>query len=112
MGGHDDPRAALANSAEVFGDGLQGQHQLGVGADELADLIREEQDAVLGRLGVEILFDPMAKVFDRDAEGLFGILEPLMRRLGGKVENAGQRLLDVVLVELIAVALIEPVQPG
>ena len=43
--GHDDPRPPVADCAELLGDGLQIEHQVGVVADELADLVDQEHDA-------------------------------------------------------------------
>ena len=45
--GHDHPGPALADRAELLGDGLQVEHQMGIGADELADLIDQKDEAVL-----------------------------------------------------------------
>ncbi|MCY1286006.1 hypothetical protein D9M69_383460 [compost metagenome] len=110
LGGDDDPGAALADGAEVFSDGLQGQHQTGIAADELADLVHQEQDTVLGRLGLEVLAHPVAEVLDRDTECLFGLLEPLVRCFGGQSQHLCQGFLDIVLIELVAIALFGPDQ--
>jgi hypothetical protein len=37
--GDDDPSAATALGAELLGDGLQAEHELGVGANELAHFV-------------------------------------------------------------------------
>ena len=46
--GHEHPRAARALGVERLGDGLQVEHQLGVRADELADLVDEEIQPEVG----------------------------------------------------------------
>ncbi|MCY1354413.1 hypothetical protein D9M69_407890 [compost metagenome] len=112
LGGDNDPCAALTDGAEVFGDGLQGQHQPGIATDELANLVHQEQDAVLGRLGIKVLAHPVAEVLDRDAESLLGLLEPLVRCFGGQSQYLRQGLLDIVLIELVAIALFGPDQTG
>ena len=55
LAGDDDPGAAVAEGAQLLGDGLEGQHQLRVVTDELADFIDQEDDAMAGRLGIEVL---------------------------------------------------------
>ena len=47
LAGDDDPRPALALGAQLLGDGLQVEHELGVVADELAHLVHQEHHAVL-----------------------------------------------------------------
>ncbi len=67
---------------------------------------------MLGRLGIEILAHPVAEVLDRDAESLLGLLEPLVCCLGGQSQYLRQGLFDIVLIELVAVALFGPDQTG
>jgi hypothetical protein len=40
---YDHPSPPPANRAELLGDSLQVEHQVGVGADELADLVHKER---------------------------------------------------------------------
>ena len=51
--GHKDPGATGAMRRQLLGDGLQVQHQLRVVADELADLVDEEGDALVRPLTVK-----------------------------------------------------------
>ena len=53
-----------------FRDGLQVEHQVGVGPDELADFIDQEHDPMLRPLGIQVFLDPFAEVLDRRSEKL------------------------------------------
>ena len=64
LGGHHHPGPPAADGAEVLGDGLQVEHQVGVLADELPDLVDQEDDAVAGAAAVEVLLDPLGEVLD------------------------------------------------
>ena len=55
------------DGAEVLGGGLQVEHQVGVLADELTDLVHQEDDAVVRSAGVQVLPDPSSEVLDREA---------------------------------------------
>jgi hypothetical protein len=61
LAGDDDPCPALAERAQLLGDGLQGEHQLRVVADELANLVDQENDAVTGGLGGEVVLDQLGE---------------------------------------------------
>src|SRR6202035_3759602 len=63
----EQPRAASALGVERLGDGLQIEHQLGIRADELADLIDEEvqPERRIAPL-VEPGLDLVGEVLDRD----------------------------------------------
>ena len=51
--GHEDPGATGAMRRQLLRDGLQVQHQLRVVADELADLVDEEGDALVRTLSIQ-----------------------------------------------------------
>ena len=68
---------------KFLGDRLQVEHQVGVGADELADFIDQEDEPVLRPLRVEVLLDPLAEVLDRQGEVVLGPVDPLFGRLPG-----------------------------
>ena len=65
--GDDDPGAALAFGGQAFSHRLQVGHQLGVFSNVLANLINEEIEPEIGRLGVQPCFDLVSKVFDGNA---------------------------------------------
>ena len=83
LGRDDDPGPATADRPQLLGDRLQVEHQVGVGADELADFIDQEDEPVLRPLGVQVLLDPLAEVLDGQGEVVLGPVDPLFRRLPG-----------------------------
>jgi hypothetical protein len=62
--GDHHPGAAAAGGAKVLGDGLQVEHQVRVLADELADLVGQEDDAVALTAAVEVAPHPLGEVLD------------------------------------------------
>ena len=108
LAGDDDPGAALALRAQLLRDGLQAEHELRVGTDELAHLIHQKDHLVVGRLGSKVVVDDLGKAFDVDAEVVTGTVKPLASRLGRHLEGLGKRCHDVVTQEIHGVALLLP----
>ena len=83
-----------------------------VGADELADLIDQEDEPVLRPLGVQVLLDPLAEVLDRQGEVVLGPVDPLFGGGLALAERFAERLDDLIPVELVGVPLLDPIQAG
>jgi hypothetical protein len=64
LGRDDDPGPASAGRAQVLGDGLEIQHEVGIGANVLANLIHQKDEPMLWSLLIEVGLDPRAKVLD------------------------------------------------
>ena len=77
LGCDNDPGFAIAGAAQIFGHGLQVEHEIAVVTDILADFIDEEHDMMVMTFFVDILFDAASKFFDRDAIGLGSFLTPV-----------------------------------
>ena len=90
---------------------LQVEHQVAIGADELADFIDQEDEPVVRPLGIEIFLDPFAEVLDGQGEIVLGIVDPLLRRFSALAERLAERLDDLIPVELVGIPLVEPI-PG
>ena len=72
---------------------------MGVAADELADLIDQEDDPVVLALLIEVLLDPFAEVLDGEREVLFGLVDPLFSGLLALAGSGGPGLDDLIVVE-------------
>ena len=72
----DDPGPALTLRAQLFGNGLQAKHELGVGANELTRLIDQKNHPVLRRAGRQVIIDHLGKAFDVDAVVVAGAVKP------------------------------------
>ena len=112
LGRDDDPGPATADRPQLLRDGLQVEHQVGVGADELADFIDQEHDPVLRPLGIQVLLDPLAEVLDRHGEVVFGPVDPLFGCGLALAERFAERLDDLIPVELVGVPLLDPIEAG
>ena len=114
LGGDHHPGAPAAGGAEVLGDGLEAEHQVGVLADELADLVHQEDQAMGGAAAVEILAHPAGEVLHREQRGEvgLGLVQPAAGALGALAQGVGQRLHHLVEVEAVAVALGVPGDAG
>ena len=64
LAGDTHPCAPVAARAQRLHDRLQVQHELGVGADELADLVHHEQQAMPLRLSLQPLGDLIGEVLN------------------------------------------------
>ena len=112
--GDHDPSPAAADGAEVLGDGLQVEHEMGVLADELADLVHQEDDAVAGASAVQVLLDPAGEILDGQ-EGLEVVLrlfEPGPGPLDGLAQSLRQCLHQLVRVKAVAISFQLPVHIG
>ena len=81
-----------------------------ISPDELTDLIDQEHDPLLRPFGIEVLLDPLAEVFDRHREVIFGPVDP---PLGGGLalaEGFAEGLDDLISVELVGVPFFCPLQ--
>ena len=87
---------------------------MGVLADELADLVHQEDDAVVGAPAVEVFLDPLGEVLDgqQGLEVVLGLVEPGPRALGALAQGVRQGLHQLVGVEAVAVSLLLPVDIG
>ena len=82
------------------GDGLQIEHQVGIGADELPDLVNEKDDAVGRPPGIQVALDPLAEILASQGECIFGTVNPFLAGLFTLAEGMGQCLDDLVSIEL------------
>ena len=53
--GDNDPGSPIAQGSQLFGNRLQGQHELGVVANELPDFVDQKDDARTGFLSGQIV---------------------------------------------------------
>ena len=65
LGGDHHPCTPIGLDGKVLGDGLQGQHELPVLTDELADLVHKEQDAAVRFLMGQPCVHVVCKIADR-----------------------------------------------
>ena len=112
LGCDDDPGPAAADRAEFLGDRLEIEHQMRVGADELADFIDQEEQSVVRPLGVEILLDPFAEVLDREGETALPPRRSTSRGIWALAERLGEGLDHLIPVEMVGVTLLDPLVPG
>ena len=87
---------------------------MGVLADELADLVHQEANAVVGAFAVEILPDPAGKVLhgQERLEVVLGLVEPGPCTLWGLAKRVRQGLDQLVGVEAVTVPLLLPIDTG
>ena len=112
LGGDEHPRPSLALRVQGLGDRLQVEHQFGVRADELADLVDEEVQPVGGFLPVQPGLDLLSEVLDghRVLGAVFG--EDVRRCRVGGAADLGVRLRDVHLLQDALFAALRPVPAG
>ena len=82
--GHNDPRLALTFLAKFLGHSLEVQHQLGVIADILTDLIHQKNNMVVAALLIQISLHTLGKVLDADLVGLRCLFAPVA---GGRLAH-------------------------
>ena len=61
-----------------------------------------------GPFGVEVLLDPLGEVLDGQGEVLLGAVDPLLAGLLALAEGRGESLDDLIPVELVGVAFVDP----
>ena len=83
--GHNDPRLALTFLAQFLGHSLEVQHQLGVIADILTDLIHQKDNMVVAAFLIQISLHTLGKVLDADLVGLHCLFAPVA---GGGLAHA------------------------
>jgi len=110
--GDHDPGAPLADGAQLFGDRLQVEHQMRVGADELADFVNEEDQPAVGAFRVEVILHPLAEVFDRQRKAALGAVNPLFGGFGAELERLRKGCHDFVAMKMISVPLRNPFRSG
>ena len=108
LGSDDDPDFAIAGAAQIFGHGLQVEHEIAVVTDILADFIDEEHDMMVMAFFVDILFDAAGKFFDGDAIGLDGFLTPVPCRFFRHDPHINQDIDNIVLDEVEFMSRIFP----
>ena len=112
LGGDDDPGPATADRPQFFRDGLQVEHQVGVVANELPDLIHQEYDAVLRPLRFQVLFGPLTEILNGQREIVLGPVDPFLGSSWALAESLAKRLSNLVPVELVGVPFAAPLKPG
>ena len=85
---------------------------MGIGADELPDLINEKDDAVVFSPAIEIVLDPLAEVLDGQGKIVLSAINPFFTRLFALAEGMGQCLDDLVPIERVGVAFVNPAGAG
>ena len=110
--GHEYPRAALALGVEALGDRLEVEHQVRVGADELADLVDEEVEPETFGLLVQPSLDLVGEVLDGDGVLVAVLGEDVGRRALALTADFGVGLGDVGLFEDALLAALGPVTAG
>ena len=104
LAGHDDPDLAAASGSQVFGNSLQIEHQLGIVADVLADLIHQENQATVAAFTHQVFLDQFGKILDADPVGVIRFFAPIAACRFGHEADFGQCIHDVVLDEVKPVA--------
>ena len=112
LAGDDDPRLALALLAQFLTDGLQVEHQAGIIADVLADLVHEEADVMIVTLFLDVLAHHAGEVFDADLVRLGGLFAPVAGGGFAHVVHIHQNIHDVILDEIELAAGILPAFAG
>lgn len=87
-------------------------HPMGITADELPHFVDQEENAMGGTLGIEIVFDPFAEVFDGEGESFFRAINPA---LGGFLILIGSDAPggdDFVVMEFVCVPSVFAVRFG
>ena len=84
--GHNHPRPALTQATELLNDGLQGEHHLRVVANKLPHLIHQEDNAMAGWLGRQVVPNDFCQSFDVDFVIVARIIEPKPGRLLGHIQ--------------------------
>ena len=112
LAGDDNPRFALALLAQFLADGLQVEHQAGIVADVLADLVHEEADVMIVTLFLDVLAHHAGEVFDADLVRLGGLFAPVAGGGFAHVVHIHQNIHDVILDEIELAAGILPAFAG
>ena len=112
LAGDDDPCFALALLAQFLTDGLQVEHQAGIIADVLSDLVHEEADVVVVAFFLDVLAHHAGEVFDADLVRLGGLFAPVAGGRLAHVVHVHQNIHDVILNKIKLAAGILPAFAG
>ena len=97
LAGHNDPGLSPALPAQLLRDRLEVQHQPGVLANILADLVHQKYHMVVPAPAVYVGPDPFGKILNADLIGLHRLFAPVPGRGFTHEAHAGQRLDNGVL---------------
>ena len=78
--GHDYPGVPVADCAELLGNGLEVEHEMGVVSNEPTDLVHQKHYPVALALTVEIALHPFGEVLHREAEVILTAIDPFLNR--------------------------------
>src|SRR5690606_88191 len=107
--GDHHPGAPAALGVQAVGNYLEVEHQVGVGADELANLVDVEVEAVAVGLLVEPRLDLVREVFDRDGVRRLVLLDDAGGRLTVDLSECG---VDVRALEGTLLPTLRPRDAG
>ena len=108
LAGDDDPRFAAAGSAKVFRHRLQVEHQPGIFADILANLVYKEHDVMIAAFFIDVFFYKIGETLNADGIWLGCFFAPVARRLLTHEAHCGQNFHYIVLDEIKVVARLLP----
>ena len=110
MRSDDHPGSSTTTGTQIFGDGLELQHHLGVVTDKLADFIDQEHDALVATT-IQILAHPFAEIGNVEGKHRLQIFHALQRRGLGLPGGIGPGLSHFIAAETIGIAFILPGRP-
>ena len=97
LAGYNDPRLALAGSAQILRYRLEIQHQLRVIAYVLSDFIHQENDMVVVAFTLDIFLHQLSKIFDADLIAFRRLFTPVTGGGFAHETHIVQNINDVIL---------------
>ena len=108
LAGHDDPRLALALLTQLFRYRLQVEHQFGVLADILPDLVNEKYHVMVLALGIDVGFHSFGKILNADLIRLRCLLAPVARCMFAHEVHVRQNIDNGILDEVEFMTVLLP----